>query len=474
MPLSEDTKVLVHSRKKVLQKKIVSLHLLDLVHSTYLERTSSVRLHKAQSSVSVIRLLHLVVQTNRLSLQLLITPSSLISLELVQKVQSYFLILIKLLSDLLVQYLISNLLNKVMNRQSLYILVVLQQISHLSKITRIQISSILLERCDRVFLFTLHLGYHQKEIRQQKNTIGVLSLPLQLNLRKIGDQSIQTTRQYPRLQRTGDSYFQRSTTFRLVENIIQTEIHSLLENPVRQTGDVTGIATFLLSEDLDVAAAIDYESSGKSGIATHNAGLFFSGELWLSQAVQHRSFGLDGEFTISGTGGESITPFIPEGSGSLFKLGGAAESSTKAYLVGDYQYLSGTANVNFAPHITGIGTGTFSQGRDAGQTYSRVINHEDDEFGGTLNLTGIGSEVNTESYNESSIKFGQEDEYFGELDGVPAFGFSLGIGNTTLPSFDALTIVTILTLHQMLYLRIVELSDSVLLVMPQVHQRQTI
>ena len=206
---------------------------------------------------------------------------------------------------------------------------------------------------------------------------------------------------------------------------------------VVNTGDVTGIATFLLSEDLDVAAAIDYESSGKSGIATHNAGLFFSGELWLSQAVQHRSFGLEGEFTISGTGAESITPFIPEGSGSLFKLGGAAESSTKAYLVGDYQYLSGTANVNFAPHITGIGTGTFSQGRDAGQTYSRVINHEDDEFGGILNLTGIGSEVNTESYNESSIKFGQEDEYFGELDGVPAFGFSLGIGNTTLPSFDA-------------------------------------
>jgi len=206
---------------------------------------------------------------------------------------------------------------------------------------------------------------------------------------------------------------------------------------VVNTGDVTGIATFLLSEDLDVAAAIDYESSGKSGIATHNAGLFFSGELWLSQAVQHRSFGLEGEFTISGTGSESITPFIPEGSGSLFKVGGAAESSTKAYLVGDYQYLSGTANVNFAPHITGIGTGTFSQGRAAGQTYARVINHEDDAFGGTLNLTGIGSEVNTESYNESSIKFGQEDEYFGELDGVPAFGFSLGIGNTTLPSFDA-------------------------------------
>ena len=206
---------------------------------------------------------------------------------------------------------------------------------------------------------------------------------------------------------------------------------------VIDTGDVTGIATFLLSEDLDVAAAIDYESSGKSGIATHNAGLFFSGELWLSQAQQHTVFGEEGQISILGTGNESITPFIPEGSGSLFKVGGAAESSTKAYLVGDYQYLSGTANVNFAPHITGIGTGTFSQGRAAGQTYARVINHEDDTFGGTLNLTGIGSEVNTESYNESSIKFGQTDEYFGELDGVPAFGFSLGIGNTSLPSFDA-------------------------------------
>jgi len=206
---------------------------------------------------------------------------------------------------------------------------------------------------------------------------------------------------------------------------------------VIDTGDVTGIATFLLSEDLDVAAAIDYESSGKSGIATHNAGLFFSGELWLSQAQQHTVFGEEGQISILGTGNESITPFIPEGSGSLFKVGGAAESSTKAYLVGDYQYLSGTANVNFAPHITGIGTGTFSQGRAVGQTYARVINHEDDTFGGTLNLTGIGSEVNTESYNESSIKFGQTDEYFGELDGVPAFGFSLGIGNTSLPSFDA-------------------------------------
>ena len=206
---------------------------------------------------------------------------------------------------------------------------------------------------------------------------------------------------------------------------------------VIDTGDVTGIATFLLSEDLDVAAAIDYESSGKSGIATHNAGLFFSGELFLSQAPQHTVFGEEGQFSILGTGNESITPVIPEGSGSLFTIGGSSESSTKAYLVGDYQFISGEASVNFAPHITGIGTATLSQGREQGQTYSRVINHEDDAFGGVLNLSGIGAETNTESYNESSIKFGQEDEYFGELSGVPAFGFSLGIGGTTLPSFDA-------------------------------------
>ena len=133
----------------------------------------------------------------------------------------------------------------------------------------------------------------------------------------------------------GGQHYPNRDTFSLGES-------SLVVN----TGDVTGIATFLLSEDLDVAAAIDYESSGKSGIATHNAGLFFSGELWLSQAVQHRSFGLEGEFTISGTGSESITPFIPEGSGSLFKVGGAAESSTKAYLVGDYQYLSGLSLIH--------------------------------------------------------------------------------------------------------------------------------
>ena len=206
---------------------------------------------------------------------------------------------------------------------------------------------------------------------------------------------------------------------------------------VVDTGDITGIATFLLSEDLDIAAAIQYESSGITGIATYKGAFNFSGANWFSQAPQHTVFGEEGELTISGTGGESITPFIPEGSGSLFKFGGAAESSTKAYLVGDYQFISGVADVNFAPHITGIGTGTFSQGREPGQTYARKINIPDDEFGGLITLSGQDIyEKNTDSYNESSIKPGTENEDYGTLQGIPSFGFSLGVGNTTLPTFD--------------------------------------
>ena len=200
-------------------------------------------------------------------------------------------------------------------------------------------------------------------------------------------------------------------------------------------------ATFLLSEDLSVAAAISYESSGITGIATYKGAFNFSGANWFSQAVQHTVFGEEGQISITGTGAESITPFIPEGSGSLFKLGGAAESSTKAYLVGDYQYLSGVANVNFAPHITGIGTGTFSQGREAGQTYSRVIQLPPDEFGGTLNITGIAVEKNTEHYNRSSVKFGQENEDYGNVSSEDVSrGFSLnvlGIGLSSVDSLDA-------------------------------------
>ena len=209
-----------------------------------------------------------------------------------------------------------------------------------------------------------------------------------------------------------------------------------------QTTGTTGVATFLLSEDLDIAAAIQYESSGITGIATYKAGINIFGANWFSQAPQHTVFGEEGELTISGTGGESITPFIPEGSGSLFTIGGAAESSTKAYLVGDYQFISGAANVNFAPHITGVGTGTFSQGREPYQTYARKINIPDDEFGGTISLTGNTIfEKNTDSYNESSILFGTENEDYGSIsveDVGRGFSLSsLGIGLTSVESLDA-------------------------------------
>ena len=74
--------------------------------------------------------------------------------------------------------------------------------------------------------------FSPKEIKRQKKLIGVKITETPTQPSKIGVSSIQTTRQYPRLQRTGDSYFQTSTTFRLVVNIIQTEkSHSLLENP---------------------------------------------------------------------------------------------------------------------------------------------------------------------------------------------------------------------------------------------------
>jgi len=193
-----------------------------------------------------------------------------------------------------------------------------------------------------------------------------------------------------------------------------------------QTLGTTGIATFLLSEDPDVAAAIAYESSGKSGIATHNAGLFFSGELWLSQAPQHTVFGEEGKFTFGSTGNESITPWIPEGSGSLFAMGGSAESTTKAYLQGDYSYLGGTAGQTFSPHIDNTVEITLSQGREPGQTYARIVDTPEDAFGGDINVRGSALKVtNTDAYNESSIFYGEEDENWGILDSDVSYGFGL-------------------------------------------------
>ena len=215
----------------------------------------------------------------------------------------------------------------------------------------------------------------------------------------------------------GQHYPNREVTFSLGETSL-----------TRQTVGFTGTATFLLSEDLSIASAISYESSGITGIATFKAGINISGANWFSQAPQHTVFGEEGQFTILGTGNESITPATEIGSGSLFKFGGAVESSTKAYLQGDYSYLGGTAGQVFSPHITAVGVATLSQGREPGQTYSRIIQLPPDEFGGTISVVGFATgEKNTDSYNESSIFYGSENEDYGTIVTDPSYGFGLNV-----------------------------------------------
>ena len=215
----------------------------------------------------------------------------------------------------------------------------------------------------------------------------------------------------------GQHYPNREVTFSLGETSL-----------TRQTVGFTGTATFLLSEDLSIASAISYESSGITGIATYKAGINIFGANWFSQAPQHTVFGEEGEFTILGTGDESITPATEIGSGSLFTIGGASESSTKAYLQGDYSYLGGTAGQVFAPHITAVGVATLRTGREENQTYARVIQHREDEFGGTLFFGGAASgEKNTDSYNESSVFYGDVNEDYGDITKDPSFGFGLNV-----------------------------------------------
>ena len=213
---------------------------------------------------------------------------------------------------------------------------------------------------------------------------------------------------------------------------------------VVQTSGTTGVATFLLSEDLDIAAAIQYESSGITGIATYKAGINIFGANWFSQST------LNTQSSVKKVQSPLASLLLMSRSLHSFQrdlvhsslLVVLAESSTKAYLVGDYQFISGAANVNFAPHITGVGTGTFSQGREPYQTYARKINIPDDEFGGTISLTGNTIfEKNTDSYNESSILFGTENEDYGLIsveDVGRGFSLSsLGIGLTSVESLDA-------------------------------------
>ena len=71
-------------------------------------------------------------------------------------------------------------------------------------------------------------------------------------------------------------------------------------------------------------------------------------------------------------------------------------------MVGDYQFISGVANVNFAPHVTGVGIATLSTSPQfVNDTYARVIQLPPDEFGGTLNI--IGGDIYAVSYTHLTL-----------------------------------------------------------------------
>ena len=199
-----------------------------------------------------------------------------------------------------------------------------------------------------------------------------------------------------------------------------------------------GIGTYFLSDFADAPRAYDYESSGITGIATYKAGINIFGANWFSQAPQHTVFGLEGSFTIQGSGAESITPTTEIGSGSLFTIGGISETTAVNPPAAGTKFISGSAKVNPVPAPKGSGTITISQGREEGQTYLRII-----DVGTTFGLFGItGSSIekNTEHYNRSSIKYGQENENFGQIFGTdPSFGFDLqykGIQSSSVEDYS--------------------------------------
>ena len=199
-----------------------------------------------------------------------------------------------------------------------------------------------------------------------------------------------------------------------------------------------GIGTYFLSDFADAPRAYDYESSGITGIATYKAGINIFGYNWFSQAPQHTVFGLEGSFTIQGSGAESITPATEIGSGSLFTIGGISETTAVNPPAAGTKFISGSAKVNPVPAPKGSGTITISQGREEGQTYLRII-----DVGTTFGLFGItGSSIekNTEHYNRSSIKYGQENENFGQIFGTdPSFGFDLqykGIQSSSVEDYS--------------------------------------
>ena len=167
-------------------------------------------------------------------------------------------------------------------------------------------------------------------------------------------------------------------------------------------------------------------------------GINIFGANWFSQAPQHTVFGLEGSFTIQGSGAESITPTTEIGSGSLFTIGGISETTAVNPPAAGTKFISGSAKVNPVPAPKGSGTITISQGREEGQTYLRII-----DVGTTFGLFGItGSSIekNTEHYNRSSIKYGQENENFGQIFGTdPSFGFDLqykGIQSSSVEDYS--------------------------------------
>jgi len=195
-----------------------------------------------------------------------------------------------------------------------------------------------------------------------------------------------------------------------------------------------GVGTFFMSEPAVEAVVFDYETSGITGIATYKAGINIFGANWFSQAPQHTVFGLEGKFTIGGAGAESITPTTEIGSGSLFTIGGIAESSAVTPPAAGVKFISGAADVKQSPAPSASGLITLRQGREEGQTYLRII-----DVGETAGLFGFAGgatgEKQTDSYNESSIWYGQENEDFGLLSGTPTFGFDLA-QIPSLPTFD--------------------------------------
>ena len=298
--------------------------------------------------------------------------------------------------------------------------VVLHPISHSYPITMVQNSSLLVVRSLRTSLLIGDRLF--KEMELLLLLITVRSLRLQF-------QKISTMDLYVWLP-SAEDYKYIIPGFKSVEILGEsTEAYS--------RSSYLGIGTYFLSDFADAPSTYDYESSGITGIATYKRINIF-GANWFSQAPQHTVFGLEGSFTIQGSGAESITPTTEIGSGSLFTIGGISETTAVNPPAAGTKFISGSAKVNPVPAPKGSGTITISQGREEGQTYLRII-----DVGTTFGLFGItGSSIekNTEHYNRSSIKYGQENENFGQIFGTdPSFGFDLqykGIQSSSVEDYS--------------------------------------